>query len=98
MVTMSIEAGANAGTAQNRPKRWNEVAVRLFETVGVTVNGDQIPFRSSSTPVGQNIPPFTGDKRVTNTGWDRQGKITIEQTQPLPMTVLGVTGTLVTSD
>lgn len=98
MTTMRIEAGAQAGSAQNRPKRWNEVAVRLFETVGVTINDDQIPFRSSSTPVGQNIPPFTGDKRVTNTGWDREGKITIEQTQPLPMTVLGITGTLVTSD
>jgi len=98
MTTMRIEAGAQAGSAQNRPKRWNEVAVRLFETVGVTINDDQVPFRSSSTPVGQNIPPFTGDKRVTNTGWDREGKITIEQTQPLPMTVLGITGTLVTSD
>jgi hypothetical protein len=98
MVTMRVEAGASAGSAQNRPKRWNEVAVRLYETVGVTVNGDQIPFRSSSTPVGQNIPAFSGDKRVTNLGWNREGQITVEQTQPLPMTVLGITGTLVTSD
>jgi len=98
MVTMRVEAGASAGSAQNRPKRWNEVAVRLYETVGVTINGDQVPFRSSSTPVGQNIPAFTGDKRVTNLGWNREGQITVEQTQPLPMTVLGITGTLVTSD
>ena len=98
MVTMRIENGAQAGSAQNRPKRWNEIAVRLYKTVGVTINGDQIPFRSSSTPVGQNIPEFTGDKRVTNAGWDREGQITIEQTQPLPMTILGITGTLVTSD
>ena len=98
LVTMKIEAGANAGTAQNRPKRFNEIAVRLHETVGVTINGDQIPFRSSATPVGQNIPEFTGDKKVTNLGWDTDGQVTIEQTQPLPMTVLGITGTLVTSD
>tara|TARA_R100000995_G_C3484650_1_gene126455 strand:+ start:7689 stop:10151 length:2463 start_codon:yes stop_codon:yes gene_type:complete len=98
LITMKIEAGANAGTAQNRPKRFNEIAVRLHETVGVTINGDQIPFRSSSTPVGQNIPEFTGDKKVTNLGWDTDGQVTIEQTQPLPMTVLGITGTLVTSD
>jgi len=96
--TMRVEAGAQAGTAQARPKRYNEVTVRLYKTVGVTINGDQIPFRSSSTPVGQNIEEFTGDKRVTNLGWDRDGQIIIEQTQPLPMTVLGVTGTLVTSD
>ena len=48
--------------------------------------------------MGQNIEEFTGDKRVTNAGWDRNGQITIEQTQPLPMTVLGITGTLVSSD
>ena len=48
--------------------------------------------------MGQDIPEFTGDKRVSNLGWDREGQIEIKQTQPLPMTVLGITGTLVTSD
>ena len=70
----------------------------LYKSVGLTVNGDQIPFRSSSTPMGQDIAEFTGDKRVSNLGWNRDGQIEIEQTQPLPMTVLGITGTLVTSD
>lgn len=96
--TLRVEAGARGGTAQARKKRYNEVAVRLFETVGVTINGDQVPFRTSSTPMGQNIQPFTGDKRVANLGWDREGQIIIEQDQPLPMTVLGLTGTLVTSE
>ena len=96
--TMRIEAGAAAGTAQARPKRFNEVVVRLHETVGVKINGDQVPFRTSSTPTSQSIPVFTGDKRVTNLGWDKDGQIVIEQTQPLPMTVLGISGTLVTSD
>jgi hypothetical protein len=95
---MRVEAGSQAGTAQGRKKRYNEVLVRLYKTVGVTINGDQIPFRSSASKMGQNIPQFTGDKRVTNLGWDREGQVTIKQTQPLPMTVLGVTGTLVTSD
>ena len=96
--TMKIESGSQAGTAQARKKRYNEVVVRLYKSVGLSVNGDQIPFRSSSTPMGQDIPEFTGDKRVSNLGWNREGQIEIEQTQPLPMTVLGITGTLVTSD
>jgi len=33
-----------------------------------------------------------------NLGWDRDGQIVIEQTQPLPMTVLGITGTLMVID
>lgn len=96
--TLRVEAGGQTGTSQGRKKRYNEVMVRLLNTVGATINGDQLPFRTSSTPMGQNIPEFTGDKRVTNLGWDRDGQITVEQTQPLPMTILGITGTLVTSD
>ena len=96
--TLKVEAGSSAGsTAQGRKKRYNEVIVRLYKTVGATVNGDQIPFRSSADEMGQPIPAFTGDKKVTNLGWDREGKITIEQTQPLPMTILGITGTIKTS-
>ena len=95
---MQVEAGSQAGSAQSRRKRYNEVVVRLFETVGATVNDDQIPFRTSATPMGEPISSFTGDKKVSNLGWDTQGQIVIQQPQPLPMTVLAITGTLVTSD
>ena len=96
--TMRVEAGSQAGSAQGRKKRYNEVMVRLLKTVGIKINGDQLPFRTSSTPMGQNIAEFTGDKRVINLGWDRDGQIEILQEQPLPMTVLGITGTLATTD
>ncbi len=96
--TLKVEAGNTTGsTAQGRKKRYNEVIVRLYKTVGATVNGDQIPFRSSADEMGQPIPAFTGDKRVTNLGWDRNGQITVKQTQPLPMTILAMTGTIRTS-
>ena len=96
--TMKIEAGATAGSvAQGRKKRYNEVIVRFLNTVGATINGDQLPFRSSADEMGEPIPAFTGDKKVTNLGWDRNGQITVQQTQPLPMTILGITGTLATS-
>ena len=96
--TLNVEAGASTGSvAQGRKKRYNEVIVRFLNTVGATVNGDQIPFRSSADKMGAPIPAFTGDKKVTNLGWDREGKITIEQTQPLPMTILGISGTIKTS-
>ena len=96
--TLKPEFGGQAGTSQGRKKRYNEVMVRFLNTVGATINDDQLPFRSSATPMGQNIPEFTGDKRVTNLGWDRDGQITVKQTQPLPMTILGITGTLLTVD
>jgi len=78
--TMKIEAGASAGTAQGRKKRFNEVLVRLLSTTGVTINDDQIPFRTSANLMDESIAPITGDKRVINLGWDREGQITIQQT------------------
>jgi hypothetical protein len=96
--TMRVEAGSQAGKAQGLRKRWNEVMVRLLDTTGVKINGDQLPFRTSSTPMGSGIGLFTGDKRVTNLGWDRDGIIEIKQEQPLPLTVLGIHGTLTVSD
>ena len=96
--TLRAEAGSQVGTAQGSKKRYNEVIVRLHKSIGATINGDQLPFRSSANNMGEPIPVFTGDKRVSNLGWNREGQITIKQTQPLPMTVLSVTGTLVTSD
>ena len=96
--TMRTEAGASTGsTAQGRKKRYNEVLVRLYKTVGATINGDQLPFRTSAMDMGKPITAFTGDKRVTNLGWDREGQITVKQTQPLPMTILAITGTIRTS-
>jgi len=96
--TMRVEAGSQAGTAQGRKKRWNEVMVRLLDTTGVIINGDQVPFRTSADLMGSGLGLFTGDKRVTNLGWDRDGIIEIKQEQSLPMTVLGIHGTLTTSD
>lgn len=96
--TMRVEAGSQAGKAQGLKKRWNEVKVRLLNTTGVKINGDQLPFRTSSTPMSSGIGLFTGDKRVTNLGWDRDGIIEIKQEQPLPLTVLGIHGTLTVSD
>jgi hypothetical protein len=96
--TMRVEAGSQAGKAQGRKKRWNEVMVRLLDTTGIKINGDQVPFRKSSDKMDSGISSFTGDKRVTNLGWDRDGIIEISQEQPLPMAVLGIHGTLTTSD
>jgi len=96
--TMRVEAGSQAGKAQGLKKRWNEVKVRLLNTTGVKINGDQLPFRTSADLMSAGVGLFTGDKRVTNLGWDRDGIIEIKQEQPLPLTVLGIHGTLTVSD
>jgi hypothetical protein len=86
--TLRPEAGGDAGTAQGAHKRYNQIFARLYNTMSVTINGNLISFPSL----------FSGDQRISNTGWDRDAYITIQQTQPLPLTLLSIFGTLDVGD
>lgn len=102
--TLKIEAGAADGTAQGKTKRIHRVAIRLHETVGMEMgadadNLDEITFRSPSDPMNEPVPLFTGDKSETwNGDYDTSGQIYIRQSQPLPMTVVGIYPQLHTQD
>ncbi len=84
----------NGGTSQGRPKHWAEIFVRVYQTLGLTINGDEYTFRSGSDPMDAEPPLFSGDVRVSLSGWSKEGQNTIRQDQPLPSTILGLFGTL----
>jgi hypothetical protein len=84
----------NGGTSQGRRKRWNEVIVRLYNTLGLKVEGDVLPFRKPGDAMDAPPPLVSDDIRKTNVGWDRAGRLKFEQTYPLPATINGITGTL----
>jgi len=94
--TLRSDVGAEDGTAQGKIKRVFEVIVRLINTLGVKIgkdasNLDEVKFRGGDDPMDSAPPLFNGDKVIkTNTGWDREGQITIVQDQPLPLTVSAV--------
>lgn len=94
LITLRPEVPDRSGSLQGRKKRWVKVGVRLLDTLGVTINGDQVESRSSDDEMDQAPDPINGDVITVNTGWDRDGEISITQTQPLAITVLGVFGTL----
>lgn len=94
IVTNKPEVKLQNGTSQGRLKRWVEVNIRVLDTLGLTVNGDEVPFRDTNVPMNEAPELFTGDVRVSNGGWDRDGEIEIRQDQPLPSTILGLFGLL----
>ena len=77
------------------PRSWDSLYARLKDTVGGKLNGKPIQYPPSK--IG-TLTPFTGDRKVTNTGWDREGRIRFEQTEPYPMTILALFGTLSLGD
>jgi hypothetical protein len=92
--TIRPEIQSGAGTMQAMKVRWAEIKVRLLRTLGLTVQGDIIPFRKAGDPMDAPPPIFTGDKTLSVTGWEDANQILIEQTQPLPATVVLLTGIL----
>lgn len=86
------EVGTGTGTAQAQAQSTNKVWVRLLDTVGLRINGEQIAFRQFGPNVlDRPVPPFTGIKEAATIGWaDGEAPLEIVQDQPYPWTVLSV--------
>ena len=102
--TVRLESGSASATAQAKIKKIHSVTVRFFRTVGASVgtsisNVDVIPFRDSSDNTDNAVPLFTGDKTIESaSSWDTEGSIVVRQTQPLPMTIVGIYPRVVIQD
>ena len=86
------EFGSPQGITQGKQKRWNHIFVRFLNTLGAKINGDQMPFRTSSDAMGSAPSLFSGDKKVMNLGYDKDGFIEIKQEQALDMHVVAIGG------
>ncbi len=91
--TMTVEV-PQQGTSQGRTKHWAEIIVRVYQTIGMHINGDAIPFRTPQHDMDTAVPRQSGDFRRKGTGRDTSGIITVEQRQPLPQTICAIFGTL----
>lgn len=73
------------------PRSWDKLSVRVHRTKGGIINGK--PMLYAPGTLGVNAL-FTGDVKVTGQGWDTDGRVTIAQDQPYPMTILALYGSL----
>ncbi|HYD35958.1 MAG TPA: hypothetical protein VD999_07910 [Vitreimonas sp.] len=94
--TVRYEVGGNEGTAQAKIKRVHRLGIRFLNTLGVKFGPalgmlEEIPFRTTSNPMGTSPPLFTGDKVVAFNGdYDRNGQIEIISDTPTPVTILAL--------
>lgn len=98
--TLRPELATNIGTAQARPKHWNHVSLRVVCTHGtVLLNGEPVQYPEEVAATVASLTPYTGDMlRKMNLGWDREGQLTIQTTEPKPCTILGITGAIQLDD
>ncbi|MGE0736052.1 MAG: hypothetical protein AB7G15_20420 [Alphaproteobacteria bacterium] len=105
--TMRLEAGAADGTAQGKTKRVHRCTFRFADTLGGRAGPNQqllddipdVTYRAPSGPMGQPPVLFSGDAPFDwPGGYDSDGRITLVQSQPLPMLLLALMPQLVTQD
>jgi hypothetical protein len=94
LITMRPEIPTRQGSIQGLLKRWRRIRVRLRDSLGLTINGEMIPTRRPVDAMDEGLPVQSQDVELRNFGYDEDGFITIEQTQPLPSTILAVIGDL----
>lgn len=92
---VSMRPAIEGSIIEGMPRSWDKVWARLFKTVGGTLNNEDILY---PPPTSNRPTVFTGDRPVTGEGFDITGRLSIEQIQPYPMTVLALFGTLTVAD
>ena len=90
--TLPVEPRLASGSLKGFKKRIFEVNAELFETQALTINGKEVPFRNFGASVlDDDVDEFTGIKTLHGIlGYTFDGQITIGQTVPLKMTLLGI--------
>lgn len=90
--TMPIDLKIQTGTRIGFRKRIVEVNAILLETQNIVINGNLVPIRTlGSGALDASVPEFTGTKVLHGIlGYSNEGQITVTQSSPLKLTLLGL--------
>ena len=90
--TLPLNVKAQAGTRIGFRKRVVEVNALLYKTQNIVINDNLVPIRSLGVgALGSPVPEFTGTKTLHGIlGYSNDGQITITQSAPLKLTLLGL--------
>lgn len=105
LATQRIESGATDGTAQGKVKRFHQIVLRLYASLGGKVgpdaaSTDYILYRSLSDYMDEVPPVLTGDtdKFPFPGGYETDGRIWVVADQPLPLTLVALYPRMKTED
>ena len=90
--TMPSAVTLQSGPVSTKKRRISRVSAQLHQSSGLKVNGKSVTNKSFGANVlGQAPEAFTGIKTLPILGYSKTAQVTVTQTDPLPMTLLGLT-------
>jgi len=92
---MGLDVDPATGVHFGLMRQIREVSVRVSKSLGFTISDGTreypVSFRTTNDNMDEQVPLFTGDKEVSFDGdFELDSRLIIKQTQPLPLTVLGL--------
>jgi len=87
ITTMPISQDPGNGFDFNNKIRVSRATLDLYESLGVKVNGNTLP---DVRAADGSLSAYTGQKSAPLMGWKLRPTVSITQTDPLPMTILGI--------
>jgi len=89
--TMPLNMDFQNGPILTRKKRIVRIVLDVYESLGIYVDDELLADRLFGTGVLDTTPlPFTGIKDIHKMGWTDLAQVTIKQTDPLPLMLLGL--------
>lgn len=92
ITTMPVNVTFQSGPINAKRRRILKVSAQLYESSGIKINDKPLPNRGFGSGVLGTAPEiFTGIKTMPMLGYSRTSQVTVTQTDPMPMTLLGLT-------
>ena len=92
--TLSSEYDIGLGSMQGQRTRWSRPLIRVYKSARPLVNNEFLPARSGADKMGQKSPLYTGFLEYGPLSWNNTSAITVTISDPLPLTITGITGVI----
>ena len=90
--TMPSAISLQSGPVSVKKRRISKVSAQLHESSGLKINDKAVPNKNLGVNVlGKPPEVFTGIKTLPILGYSKTAQVTVTQTDPLPLTLLGLT-------
>ena len=89
--TLPQDARLQDGILTGLPRKIGKAILELSTTYNVTINSNQVLIGSNPNDLSNSLQSLTGKKEVHTLGYEKDPTLTVSQTAPLPMRVLGIT-------
>ncbi len=89
--TLPIDATIQGGQLTGLPRKIGKSVIELSSTYNIQINSNDVILTETTLNTSSGLTSFTGKKEVYTLGYSLEPSLTISQSAPLPVRILGIT-------